>query len=232
MAVRDGPELRAGRVHEVVAGMPGDAAARVFAARVAGCRGGTCLWIAERRIPLLCPHGLAGLADPGKVLCVLVETPLDGLWVAEEALRSGTVGTVVLESTRGLDLRQSRRLQLAAEEGGAVGLFLGPEGGNTAAETRWSCGALPGGGEGRSIRFDWRQVKNRCGRQVRLEAIRDEATGSMRVAAASGGGAGVEERAGPGPAPGYRERSERRLAALLAEHGGAGGGVEHGHGPR
>jgi len=220
MTERGGPYLRDGRMHEVVAGEAGDAAARVFAARVAGGRGGVCLWIAGARMPPLCPHGLAGLVDPDALIVVEVAAPLDGLWTAEEGLRSGAVGMVVLESERPLDLLQSRRLQLAAEAGGATGLFLGPDSGNTAAETRWQCRALPATGS-RAIRFDWRQVKNRRGPSIHWEAQRDEATGRMHMVAASGGGASLEERPGPGPSLRGDSRGRRTLDALLAERGGA-----------
>jgi len=220
MTVRDGPYLRGGRMHEVVAGEAGDASARVFAARIAGNRDGVCLWIAGGRMPPLCPHGLSGLVDPDALILVQVGTPLDGLWTAEEGLRSGAVGMVVLESERPLDLLQSRRLQLAAEAGGTMGLFLGPDSGNTAAETRWQCRALPSV-DANIIRFDWRQVKNRRGRSINWKALRDETTGRMRMDAPSGGGAGAEERAGSGSALRGGGGGRRKLDALLAEHGGA-----------
>jgi len=224
MTGQNGPDLRSGRTHEVVASEAGDAAARVFAAWVAANRGtakrtGICLWIAGGRMPPLCPHGLSGLLDPDALIIVEVGTPLDGLWTAEEGLRSGAVGTVVLESERPLDLLQSRRLQLASEAGGAVGLFLGPDSGNTAAETRWRCRALPST-DARTIRFDWRQVKNKRGPSVDREAHRDEATGRMRMVAVSVGGAGIEECARPGPTLRGGGGGGQRLEALLAEHGG------------
>lgn len=218
MTGQNEPILRGGRMHEVVAGETGDAAARVFATRVAGNRGGMCLWIMGRHMPPLCPHGLSGLLDPDALIVVEVSTSLDGLWTAEEGLRSGAVRTVVLESERTLDLLQSRRLQLAAEAGRAVGLFLGPDSGNTAAETRWQCRTLPST-DARVIRFDWQQLKNKKGLLIGREALRDEATGRMRMAAVSGGGAGVEECAGSGPAFRSDSRGRRKLEALLAEHG-------------
>jgi len=220
MTMGEKPELRPGRVHEVLAREAGDSAARLFALCVAGDRAGACLWIIGKHSPPPCPHGFHGVTDPNAVLIVQVRTPLDGLWTAEEGLRSGAVRTVIVESEKPVDLLQSRRLQLAAEASGSLGLFLGPDSGNTAAETRWRCSAAPHE-DRRLIRFDWEQVKNKKGSNTRLEALRDEATGRVRVVAASGGGAGSEERAGSGPASGHRGRGERRLAALLAEHGGA-----------
>ena len=230
MTAYEKPYLRPGRVHEIVASISGDAAARVFAAGIVGELGSACLWIVGRHLPALCPHGFHGLLDVNAVTLVHVQTPLEGLWVAEEALRSGIVRTVVVEGERPVDLLQSRRLQLAAEAGRALGMIVGPDSGNTAVETRWRCSARPGA-DTRQIRFDWEQVKNKKGSNIRLEAVRDEATGRMRVVASSGGGKGSEEHARPGPALRDRLGGERRLAALLAEHGGTAGGTDLRHVP-
>ena len=228
MKTEERPHLRQGRVHEIVASISGDAAGRIFAAGIAGRLGSSCLWIVGRRLPTLCPHGLHGLIDVNAVTLVHAQTPLEGLWVAEEALRSGVVRTVVVEEERPVDLLQSRRLQLAAEAGRAVGMILGPDSGNTAVETRWRCTAMPGAEE-KQIRFDWEQVKNKKGSNIKVEAVRDEATGRMRVVAPSGGGTGVEEPARPGSTLRDRVGGGRRLEALLAEHGGASGGTDLRH---
>ena len=227
-ATEYGPELRRGRVHEVVSKTPGDTAARIFAAFGATGRKGTCLWITGGRIPALCPHGFHGLIDANDVTLVEVRDSMEGLWVAEEALRSGAMRTVVIETSRAVDLLQSRRLQLAAEAGLALGLLLGPDSGNTAMETRWQCAAVPAT-SGRQIRFDWQQVKNKKGSNTRWKAVRDEASGRMRVAPVSGGGTGDQIAARPGEAVCGHRGGERRLAALLAEHGSETGGADIRH---
>ena len=51
--------------------------------------------------------------------------PADLLWAMEEGLRTPGIGAVLGE-IRQLDLTASRRLQLAAESGGGVGLVLSP----------------------------------------------------------------------------------------------------------
>ena len=223
------PELRRGRVHEVVSAVPGDAAARLFAAFATTEREDACLWITGGRIPTLCPHGFHGLIDANALTLVEVRDPMEGLWVAEEALRSGAVRVVVVENQRAVDLLQSRRLQLAAEAGSALGLLLGPDSGNTAVETRWRCSSVSEGGE-RQIRFDWQQVKNKKGSKSRWKAVRDEATGRMRVAPASGGGAGRQIPSRSGQAVCDHRGGEQRLAALLAEHGGEASGADWRHG--
>lgn len=135
-------------IHEVLAAEPGAAAG--FAALVLARTGGTVFWIAAE--PEAWPPGLArfGLA-PENLVLVQARRPLDGLWAMEECLRCpGVAGAALSVATASLDLTAVRRLQLAAEAGGALGLLLGPEAeaGATAALTRWRVGALPGAGGG------------------------------------------------------------------------------------
>jgi protein ImuA len=133
---------RAG-LHEVLAAEPGAAAG--FAAVVLGRTGGTVLWIAPE--PDAWPPGLAryGLS-PAELVLVRAPRPADGLWAMEEALRCTAVAGALL-SLSDLDLTHARRLQLAAETGGALGVLLRPDTENpgpSAALTRWRISALPG----------------------------------------------------------------------------------------
>jgi protein ImuA len=133
---------RAG-LHEVLAAEPGAAAG--FAAIILGRTGGTVLWIAPE--PDAWPSGLAryGLS-PAALVLVRAPRPADGLWAMEEALRCPAVAGALLHLSD-LDLTQARRLQLAAETGGALGLLLRPDtenAGPSAALTRWRINALPG----------------------------------------------------------------------------------------
>lgn len=72
----------------------------------------------------------AGLASPlldlRRMVLVRPERPADVLWVAEQALRTRGVGAVVCEVDR-LSSASFRRLQLAAETGGSLGILLRPE---------------------------------------------------------------------------------------------------------
>jgi hypothetical protein len=54
------------------------------------------------------------------------ESAIEGLWAAEQALQSGACAAVFLW-LKGSDPRWLRRLQLAAEEGGALGVLFRPE---------------------------------------------------------------------------------------------------------
>ncbi|WP_372624951.1 ImuA family protein [Falsiroseomonas sp.] len=140
---------RAG-LHEILAAEPGAAAG--FAAVILGRTGGPVLWIGPE--PDAWPPGLAryGLS-PAELVLVRAPRPADGLWAMEEALRCPAVTGALLNLSE-LDITAARRLQLAAEAGGALGLLLRPdteEAGPSAALTRWRVGALPGTGTGHSL---------------------------------------------------------------------------------
>lgn len=140
----EGGLARAG-LHEILAAEPGAAAG--FAAVILGRTGGTVLWIGPD--PDAWPPGLAryGLS-PADLVLVRAPRPADGLWAMEEALRCPAVAGALLNLSD-LDLTAARRLQLAAETGGAVGLLMRPdteEAGPSAALTRWRVNTLPGAG--------------------------------------------------------------------------------------
>lgn len=63
--------------------------------------------------------------DTSKLLVVRPESVRDLLWTLEEGLRSGTCSAVLAWPAR-LDTRQLRRLQLAAEQGQALGFMFRP----------------------------------------------------------------------------------------------------------
>ncbi|WP_338014136.1 hypothetical protein [Alkalilacustris brevis] len=147
-------------MHEVCG--PG---AVTFAAIVAAKAGGTVLWVREGWLPeALHPPGLAAFLDPARVLVARTDNQTDSLAVAEEALKDGVVSLVVIEITRPLDLREGRRLQLAAKAGGAMGLCLIPEGmGSNATETRWRAAPVFDPEHGDSTLMRWEIIKNKSG---------------------------------------------------------------------
>lgn len=71
--------------------------------------------------PALAAQGI----DPARLLLVHPASGGDALWAVEQALRSGTCGAV-LAWPRQADARSLRRLQLAAEAGGSLGLIFRP----------------------------------------------------------------------------------------------------------
>ena len=177
--------LVAGAVHEVL----GDGAA-AFAVLVAARTGGPVLWcldIGRREEPY--GPGLAALGlDPDRLVLVRCRGHKELLWAMEEGLRSPAPAAVVAEPEADVGLIESRRLQLAAEAGGTLGLILregGTEEGRlapSAVTSRWQVDAAPGGG--------WRIVLRRCrgGSLDRSDwkVERHDATGDLALAAAPG----------------------------------------------
>ncbi len=155
--------LRRGRVHEVYGAAAFGFAAVACAGACAGARG-DLLWIQEGwRAEQINPLGLAAFFDPSRLLLARVRDQTEVLAVAEEALRDGAIGFVVLALTRALDLREGRRLQLAAEQGRATGLCLIPEGmGSNATQSRWQASPLLAE-DADSTLMRWQIIKNKAG---------------------------------------------------------------------
>ena len=139
--VLDGDGLR-GRVAGAASAFTAALAARMADARpvlwITGSEGG--------RLDLYAP-GLAAVGLAAAALIVVSARGTAALWAMEEALREPAVGAVVAEIGT-VDLTASRRLQLAAEAGGAGAFLLRPEAGGapTASVTRWRV-AASGSGE-------------------------------------------------------------------------------------
>ncbi len=184
--------LRTGRVHEVCG--PG---AMGFAAISAARARGRILWSREAWLAeQLNPVALATFLDPARILLVRPSSQTDGLAVAEEALRDGAISLVVIEISRPLDLRQGRRLQLAAKAGGSTGLCLIPEGmGSNAAETRWRAAPVLDPARRDSTLMRWEITKNKSGTTGAWHVRWDEQTHHLHVVSPAG------ERPGPAGMP-------------------------------
>jgi len=145
--------LALGALHEVAGGGNGaidGAASALFAAGIAARTRGQVLWCVTRRdlfAPAVAQAGLSAdrviYVDAGDEKAVLV--------CFEEGLRHGGLGAVVGEVAR-LSMTSSRRLQLAAEGTGTIGIAVrrwrrqaeaADFGQPTAATTRWRVTALP-----------------------------------------------------------------------------------------
>ncbi|AJE46160.1 ImuA family protein [Celeribacter indicus] len=151
--------LRPGRVHEVCG--PGAMAFALLAAPAQG----TVVWLREAWMAEgLMPLGIAPFLDPSRLLVARPKDQTDSLAAAEEALRDGAVPFVVADLTRPLDLREGRRLQLAAKAGGTTGLCIIPEGmGSNAAETRWRATPVHDPDREDSTLMRWEIIKNKSG---------------------------------------------------------------------
>lgn len=145
--------LAFGALHEVAGGGNGavdGAAAALFAAGVVARTKGKILWCVTNRdlfAPALSQVGLS----MRRVIFVEAGDEKAVLACLEEGLRHGGVTAVVAEVAR-LSMQASRRLQLAAETSGTMGMVIrrwkrsadaADFGQPTAARTRWRVTALP-----------------------------------------------------------------------------------------
>ena len=93
-----------------------------------------------------CPPAAVRLGiEPEQLLVIHADSAADDHWAIDQALRSQAVAAVLAWPGR-LDDRTFRRWQLAAEEGGCLGLLLRPEtakGEPSWADVRLSVGPLP-----------------------------------------------------------------------------------------
>lgn len=119
-----GGGFAAAGVHELVGPLAGSAIWTV-ALRTATRAAGSGRWIiAVDPTQTLYPPGLQQLGVPlDRLLVVHASRSADILWIGEQALRCAAIATVVLPVRR-MDAYAARRLQLAAEAGGGLGLLL------------------------------------------------------------------------------------------------------------
>ncbi len=148
-----GGGLALGALHEVAGGGNGaidGAAAALFSAGVASRTRGKVLWCLTRADLFAPAMAQAGLL-PDRVIYVEAGDDKTVLACMEEGLRHGGLGSVVGEIAR-LSMTASRRLQLAAEGTGSIGIALrrwrrevdaADFGQPTAAMTRWRISVLP-----------------------------------------------------------------------------------------
>jgi hypothetical protein len=81
-------------------------------------------WVAPPHLPYA-PALAAARIQLSRLLIIGKTTPRDSLWAAEQALRAGSIGAVLFWPND-IGPRALRRLQLAAEAGGSVGLLYRP----------------------------------------------------------------------------------------------------------
>jgi protein ImuA len=221
-----GGGLARGRLHEVAATggkgkgarLEGDVAALGFAAALVGRsagNNGSVLWCSNRKSL----YHAGGLHGPGLSAfgvdarrLVLIDGADDTqvLWAMEEGLRSGVLGAVAGE-VGNLTLTASRRLQLAAEAGGGLGLLVRVNTKKTAktvtaATTRWEVSVSDGAGIDRSeeqgqARWDVRLARCRGGSERRWQVEWNHETHCFAVVAPVAGQsahAGAATHAGEG----------------------------------
>lgn len=152
-AALPGGGLALGALHEVAGGGNGaidGAAAALFTAGIVARTRGKVLWCVTRQDSFAPALAHAGLG-PARVIYVEAGDEKSVLACFEEGLRHGGFGAVVAEVAR-LSMTASRRLQLAAESSGTIGIAVrrwrrqteaADFGQPTASVTRWRVSALP-----------------------------------------------------------------------------------------
>lgn len=199
-----GGGLARGAVHELIAeegagGPPLTAAAVVVAAALAGEPARFAAWC-DRDGELYPPALAAAGIDLSRLL--LVRPPGGderlGAWAMAECLRCRAIAVTVACASSRLTRLGARRLQLAAEAGGGVGLLLRPAraalgpAAEHAAATRWLIGPRPG--ERTLQRWSLQLIHGhggRLGRVILLEVCRE--TGAVRASEPAGDRSGETE---------------------------------------
>jgi protein ImuA len=202
-----GGGLALGALHEVSGGGNGaidGAAAALFTAGIAARTRGRALWCVIRQdlfAPALAQAGLV----PDRVIYVEVGDEKAVLACFEEGLRHGGLGAVVAEVAR-LSMTASRRLQLAAESSGAIGIAIrrwrrqtetADFGQPTASVTRWRVSALPATplpipGVGRA-RWQLELIRCRAGESADFEVEACDAKGRLALPSGLVHGSGQKE---------------------------------------
>jgi len=136
---------------------------RVFALFQAVRTPGVVVWVMPAHIPELPFLGALPLGINERLHLFRATGETDQLWAVEEALRASSVGLVIAEPQQPLSLTAGRRLQLAAEAGQTRGIMLiRAEAGSNAAESRWTCEAVPGARQDSTL-HRWSITKNKKG---------------------------------------------------------------------
>lgn len=146
---------------------------------------GPIFWIVlahdrDRPMPGALPDGVAE-----RLHFIEARNEADLLWAVEEALRARPVSLVIAAPEKPISLTAGRRLQLAAEAGGTIGLMLIQEGkGSNAAETRWKCDPLPSPPD--STRHRWILNKNKRGTTGLYDVSWNGATAAVHLVPQAG----------------------------------------------
>ncbi|PZR82089.1 MAG: damage-inducible protein [Stutzerimonas stutzeri] len=195
-----GRGLALGALHEVAGGGNGaldGAAAALFSAGIAARTKGKVLWCITKSDLFAPSFAQAGL-QPDRVIYVEANDDKTVLACMEEGLRHGGLGSVVGEVAR-LGMTASRRLQLAAEGTGAIGIALrrwrrqadaADFGQPTAAMTRWRVSVLPSTslpvpGVGRH-RWLVELIRARAGESADFELESCDAAGRLHIPSSLG----------------------------------------------
>lgn len=192
-----GGGLVLGALHEIAGaghGVIDAAAAALFSAGIAARTDGQVLWCVKRQDLFAPAIEQAGLAAD-RVIYAETNDDNEVLSCFEEGLRHGGLGAVVAEMAR-LSMTASRRLQLAAEGSGTIGIAIrrwrrqadaADFGQPTASATRWRVSVLPSAplavpGVGRA-RWHLELIRARAGESADFEVEACDAQGYLALPA-------------------------------------------------
>lgn len=190
--------LVSGQLIEWLVEQPGSGAgtlAMVVAWQACGCDG-RVLVVADRARHFYPPAAAAWGIDLKQLIVLRAQSERDELWALVQSLRCPGVAAIWAPLDR-LDQRSFRRLQLAAEEGGGLGLLLRPA--SVRGKPTWSDIQLlvqprpspraPFGessaSRGRRLRVELVRCRGGEAGQGAVELEMDEVTGIIREAAAT-----------------------------------------------
>ena len=136
----------------------------LVAAREA-CREGGALVVFDRARQFYPPGAVRMGIEPDRLIVVQAASQADNLWALDQALRCAGVAAVLAWPEK-LDPKTFRRLQLAAEQGGGLGLLVRPE--EVRQEPSWAdvrlwVRPLPSGGPGVGRRLSVQLLRSRQG---------------------------------------------------------------------
>jgi protein ImuA len=159
-----GGGLRHGMLVEWLAERTGCGAATLglLAAREA-CRAGGVMVVLDRTRAFYPPAAAGWGVDPARLIVVRPRTTRDEIWAAVQSLRSPVVAAVWAMIDR-LDSRNFRRLQLAAEAGGTLGVLV--RGASARGQPSWADVRL--GVKTRQGDWETRRQGERNGKRISL----------------------------------------------------------------
>jgi protein ImuA len=136
--------LARGAVHELLSASR-HPTPRFFALLIARATSRAIVWCDPRRT--LYPPAVEAAGIPlEKIFLLHPQTPQDQSWAIAECMQCKGVGATIAQVSK-LSRIEARRLQLAAEKGGGIGILLRPMDRNAslyAAATRWLLAPVPG----------------------------------------------------------------------------------------
>jgi protein ImuA len=185
-------------VHELIAAREGVAACSVALRTAAHAAGGNKWIFYIDTGGDLYPPGVAQLGVPlGRLVVVRTSRVADALWACEQTLRCQAVAAVVLP-LRTLDGYTSRRLQLAAETGGSLGLLVRSDehGEPTFAASRVRLEPLVGSAGGRYMRVTVLKIREGRPREPFVVELPDAADAVPAHAVPADGAGAARRRTG------------------------------------